>query len=366
MRYLSPIDTHVHFRGEEYKTHTYNEMSFMELGFWDAVDVGLIAVIDMPNPTPNLTTQKIIDKRIEFADLHNPRVNNLNYAVHAGLTNDLNQVRTIATFVQHSRETGIEVVALKEFFAHSTGDMGITDPEQQKAIWRELVSAGYTGPLVGHLEAEDKYTGEFDYRNPISHSLRQNPESELIQAERQIRNARDAGFRGTFVSAHTSNPNTIDYVISERAKLPFAVAVEMSWHHMLLNTNDYAIHGNRVKMNPPLRNPEMQERNLEQVLRGNVTMIGTDHAPHPLEKKDSENPPSGIPTIPAWPLGIAMLRKHKINEELLQKITFYNANEIFFSGLLKPRMVEIEYNPELWDAYGWNPFSRIGKEAGII
>lgn len=365
MKYLSPIDTHVHFRGEEYKYHTYNGMSFMGLGFWDAADAKVIAVIDMPNPTPNLITQEEIDKRIKFVDGVNPSVN-IHYAVYGGITNDLEQVEKIVVFAKQSRESRGRVVGLKIYNAHSTGEMGIIDLDKQKRIWEIISSVGYEGPVSNHLEAEDKYIGEFDYLNPISHPLRQNPESELVQAERQIRNARDAGFEGTFVSAHTSNPDTIDYLISERTKVPFQIAIEMTWHHMLLNTNDYAIHRNRVKMNPPLRSSEMQQRNLEHMLRGNVDVIGTDHAPHPVEKKDSANPPSGIPAIPFWPLGIAVLRKHRINENLLHEITFKNANRIFFNEMLKPRGVEVEYNSGLWGAYGWNPFSRIEQEVGIV
>lgn len=366
MKYLSPIDGHLHFRGEEYKNFSYNGMNFMALGFRDAIAVGLRAGIDMPNPTPNLVTQEAADKRIELADKTNPSLENLYYGIHVGTTTDLNQVKWAVNAAMKSRENNGRIHGVKDYYCHSTGNMGILDPEYQRKMWFTKVEEGFNGVNICHLEDQNCFLGEFDYKDPITHSERQNPESELIQAERQIKNAKDARYKGIIVPAHTSNPDTIDYFLGEIriGKLPFNIAIEMGWHHMLLNTDDYKIHGNRVKMNPPLRSPKLQERNLEHVLRGNVMMIGTDQAGHPLDKKDSENPPSGIPAILAWPLGIAILRKNGINEDLLQRIIFHNANKIFNLNL-QSKEVEVEYQPRLWKAYGYNPFSEVEKELGL-
>ena len=46
MKYVSPIDPHVHLRGDEYTTN------FLEMGFDDARVVGLVAMIEQPNPQP--------------------------------------------------------------------------------------------------------------------------------------------------------------------------------------------------------------------------------------------------------------------------------------------------------------------------
>ena len=367
MRYLSPIDSHVHLRWEESK-YIFNGMNFLQLGLRDAHAVGLAAMVEMPNTTPNLTSQKTIEERIAHLDSNNS--SDIYIGIYGGATNDADQIREIAKLAKQSRKSYGRVKGLKIYFAHSTGNMGITEEEKQKVFWEQIKSAGFAGNVICHLEDECKYTGEFDYRNPASHSLRQTPESELSQAEKQIRNAKDYGFTGTLISAHTSNPDTIDYLLKESktGNLPFNIVTEMTLHHMLLNTDDYSVHGNGVKMNPPLRSREMQERNLEHVLKGNVTMIGTDHAPHdPSRKLDPSNksPPSGIPGILAWPLGIAVLKKHGIDREVLKRIIFGNANEILFRGKLNPFEVEVKYNPELWAAYGYNPFSRIEQDLGL-
>ena len=350
MKYLRPIDTHAHFRWDEYLNY-----NFIKLGFRDSRAVGLAGVLEMPNTTPQLTTIANIADRIVIANKHRGEIY---HGIYAGTSEDMAQVKNIVLEAKKSMEANGRINGIKIFHCQSTGKMGITDHDKQREIWEILGGLEYKGVVTNHFEDEESYTGDFDYTNPITHSIRQNPESELIQAERQVRNAKDFKFQGIMVSAHTSNPDTVDYLISERKNVPFDIAIEMTLHHMFLNTEDYSIHKNRVKMNPPLRVPILQQRNLEHVLKGNIDFIGTDHAPHPIEEKDSKTPKSGIPAIPFYPRGIELLRNEKIREIVLQDITFNNANRIFKLGLA-PRLAEVEYNPLLWVAYGYNPFSRI-------
>jgi len=346
VNYISSIDPHVHLRGEEYS------QNYLGLGFSDARQVGLQAILEQPNPNPWLTTEGVIKSRLYKAGLYNRYVF---HRIHIGMTNDLEQVKTALNLVISKKYS---LISDKTFYVHSTGNMGILDPEIQKNIWKIKGELGYNGVSIGHFEAEDSFTGEFDPKNPISHSLKQNPEAELIQVERQIKNAKDYNFKGTFYIAHVSNPDTVDYIERENPNLPFQVIMEITFHHMFLNTNDYKIHGNRVKINPPLREPKLQERLLNYVLNGRLQIIGTDHAPHPIEKKDSTSPLSGIPTLPFWPKGIELLRENKIKKEILENLIFHNTNKIFQLNLT-PIRKKINYDPSLWDSYGYNPFSRI-------
>ena len=356
--YTKPIDPHVHFRGEEYK---YVNPSFLELGFRDARRAGLAGGLEQPNPERWLTEEVVVEDRLEQGEEYRC---NIHHGIHVGLTNNFEQVIRALDMV--NRGVG-RSNSDKTFYTHSTGNMGILDPDIQKHIWWMKGVTGYRGVSIGHFEDEQKFVGDFDYRDPISHSQRQTPESELVQVERQIRSAKDGRFRGTFYIAHVSNPDTVDYIERERGmgKLPFSVVLEATFHHIFLNTDDYKIHGNKVKMNPPLRTPRLQERLLEYVLAGKFGVIGTDHAPHPVERKNSDSPPSGIPALPFWPKGIELLIKNGMSEEDLADLTFHNANSLFRLRL-KPRIIEVEYDPTLWDAYGWNPFSRIdGGSMGL-
>jgi len=341
------IDPHVHLRGEEYSTN------YMELGFRDAIRSGLLAIIEQPNPTPQILTADIGAERLKRGNKYR---GNIVHRFHIGITNDENQVRQALESVM-KREHGL--ISDKIFYVHSTADMGILDQDFQRRIWQIKAEIGYKGVSIGHFEDELLFVKEYDPNDPITHSQRQNPESELIQVERQIRNAVDAGFEGIFYVAHASNPYTVYFLNGIKDKVPFEIAIEVTWHHMFLNTNDYEIHRNRVKMNPPLCSPKMQEKLLECVVSGQTHTAGSDHAPHPLERKDDPaKPASGIPGIPFSPKGIELLREAGIREQVLEDITFNNANRIFNMGLVNKKE-EARYDPILWEAYGYNPFSRI-------
>lgn len=346
MKYVKPIDPHVHLRGEEYAG-----LDYMRHGFEDAKKVGLCAILEMPNPVPQLTNPEVIDARIEVADTLR---GDILHGINAGLTNDLDQVRHIAQ-VAH---TNGRITALKIFFTHSTGNMGILDEDVQREIWRTLADVGFIGTVMGHYEDEKAYTGQYDYKDPISHTFFQNAQAELVQVERQLRNAVDAKFCGTLYVCHISNPLTITLLEQEKKKdRKFQIVAECTFHHILLNYIDYIRQGNRVKMNPPIRSRDRQEALLEAVLAGKIDVIGTDHAPHPVEKKDSDKPPSGIPALLFWPQGIRILQKAGINEKLLEDITFNNANRIFRLELDKQYF---EYSGIAdWSAYGYNPFERV-------
>lgn len=354
MRYTNPIDPHVHLRGDEY------DVNYASMALTDAAAVGLAGLIEMPNCKPFLTDRAAIVARLRHIRHLSYQVlgqRELFHGIHPGITTGLHQMG--ATLVDVATEwSGLS--SDKIFYTHSTGNMGILDPELQREIWMYKGKVGYKGVSIGHFEDEQQYVGTFDPANPLSHSEHQHEGAETVQVERQIRNAFDAKFRGTFYVAHVSSPQTVDFLISEEKKgqLPFNVVIEATFHHIFLNHSDYFIHGNRVKMNPPLRCESSQKRLLQDVLDDRIDIIGTDHAPHPVAAKDSPKPPSGIPAIAFWPRGIELLRKSGINEGQLERQTFHTANDLFKLGL-DARSVDCEYQPELWEKYGWNPFLRV-------
>ena len=351
VKYLSPIDPHVHLRGEEYP-----DSPFLEWGFQDAKEAGLIGLIEQPNPKPWLTSKDIIERRLITSY---KSTEGIVHRAHIGLTKSPQRVKNALVSIMR-KESGLS--SDKIFYVNSTGNMGILDEDYQRWIWNLKGQFRYNGVSVGHFEDEKGFTGVFDPIIPITHSLNRPSNSETTQVQRQIKNARDSKFNGVFYIAHCSSPDTIDFIESERKKLSFNVAIEMTFHHTLLNWKDYQTNGNRVKMNPPLRSPEKQEKLLDYFIGSKIPdewiVIGTDHAPHPIERKDDlNNPASGIPAIPFWPRAIEIYRNLGISEERLRKATFYNSNRIFQFGL-NPVEVEVKYNLDLWNKYGYNPFSR--------
>ena len=350
--YLKPIDSHVHLRWKEYA-----KTPFAKWAFEDAKTVGLLAVMEMPNTNPPLTNLQTLEKRKRIIE---GLQDGVSYGTHIAFTPNRQQQNHALEVLFNG---GVDWVnSDKTFYVHSTrsGEIEITNPEEQKATWQKKARNEYKGVSIGHFEDGDTFTGTFDYKRPESHSERQNPEAELVQIERQLVFADEAGFEGTFYIAHTSNPDSVDFVEKMRPNLNFKVVMEVTPHHMFLNVEeDYPIHGNFVKMNPPLRPKVMQEKLLEYVLNGKFDVIATDHAPHPYELKRSETPPSGIPGIPIWPKAIEILRSLGAKEDLIERMCFDNPNRLFFNGKIRPEYANVEYDPSLWDKYGINPYSRI-------
>ncbi len=348
--YSRPIDPHVHLRGSEYKT------DFLGIGLKHAAASGLCCVMEQPNPVPQLISPEVIERRNALARsiLDGEGVKNFDHHCHIGLTTQPGQVEMAFRTAQRGQHG---VRAVKAFWVHSTGDMGLLDPGYQKEVWKIAAQVGYTGPLIQHCEDESYFLYEFKPNIPISHTQRQSAVAEYYQVARQLDNAAKAGFRGTFYIAHVTTPNTVEYVKGFREAHPeIKIVLEACWHHLLLNTDDYLIHGNNVKMNPPLRPPSMQERLLEHLLRGNIDIVATDHAPH--EPKDKLKPASGVPGIPFWPKGIEILRRLGMSEELLHAVTFANARRVFGLDCAEEKTTA-EYDPSFWEPYSFNPFSRV-------
>ena len=355
-KYLSPFDPHVHLRGNEYPTQ-----DFIGLAFRDAQAVGLCGMAEMPNPDPQLIDTLPIYQRIQEVDARTECLRP-DHFIHVGLTNDTHQVHRALDIVEFHKR----VLGDKTFYTHSTGNMGILDKDYQKHLWKLKAERGYKGVSIGHFEDETLYKGVFNPDNPNSHSLVQHEEAELEQVRRQVKNAKDAGFEGTFYIAHVSSPLTVEYVKDSRKWCNFEIILEATFHHTLLCWGAYTDSGNLVKMNPPLRCRNSMAAMMQHVVDGNIDIIGTDHAPHTLSRKnDATSPASGIPALPYWPRFIEILQDKGVSRERIDKMTFYTAARIFgFDAKVSVndfREVDIEYDPSLWDAYGWNPFEWVDK-----
>lgn len=346
MKILKPIDAHVHLRGNEHPDHDF---AFMALE--DAAAAGLAAVIEMPNCTPNLTTIEVIKGRYAKVFPIAARLG-LDYGCHVGITDDEEQAKRALLGVARNRA----ICGDKTYYCHSTGRMGILDHATQAGLWRLRSGVGYNGVSLGHFEDEGHYTESFDHTDPITHSIHQPKEAEIASLRRQLKFAAEAGFRGTFYVCHATCPEVIYLVEATRNLVHFKIVMEACFHHLFLNTGSYAVHGNRVKMNPPLRDVHTQEQMLGLLVEGRIDLVATDHAPHPVEAKDSDKPPSGIPSIPFWPKAIEIMRRYGMDEQVIERVTFHAANNIFDLDL-EPEEIEVEYDPSRWEKYGWNPFT---------
>ncbi len=82
------------------------------------------------------------------------------------------------------------------------------------------------------------------------------------------------------------------------------ITFEITPHHMLLSNKLSLDKDSYGKVLPPLRTPKHSHFLYEEYRKGNVFLMGTDHAPHSLKEKSEEffKAPSGFPGFETYPL----------------------------------------------------------------
>ncbi len=86
---------------------------------------------------------------------------------------------------------------------------------------------------------------------------------------------------------HLSTAGSVDIVRWGKAQ-GVNITAEVTPHHLLLTEQLAATYDPLYKVNPPLRRAEDVEAVREGLADGTIDVVGTDHAPHPLEMKDCE------------------------------------------------------------------------------
>ncbi|EEH63381.1 dihydroorotase [Gleimia coleocanis DSM 15436] len=86
---------------------------------------------------------------------------------------------------------------------------------------------------------------------------------------------------------HVSTAGSVELIRWAKSK-GIRVTAEVTPHHLFLTEEEACSYDPLFKVNPPLRTFEDVEALREGLADGTIDIVGTDHAPHPLEKKDCE------------------------------------------------------------------------------
>lgn len=346
------IDPHVHLRdGAERAKET------LEHGLGVAWRAGLDAVFEMPNTDPPLTAREAIGRRIDDADAAIERLGiGIFHGIWAGLTADAGQIEDV---VRSWAELRPRVVGLKLYAGPSTGALGVTAVEAQRAVWVRLAELGYDGVVAVHCEKEDRFARrpdgaiDWDPGRPSSWAAARPPQSEVASVEDQIALSAEAGFRGIVHVAHVSVPAALEAIVRARVA-GRRVTCGLTPQHALLSAADMdRPDGILLKTSPPLRPDGIPGRMLDALLAGAIDWVESDHAPHTLADK-RERHASGIPVLPFWPRFMAILRERGMAPDLLERVTHEAACESLDVA------VEISGrapDPDLSREYPFDPFA---------
>jgi dihydroorotase len=176
-------------------------------------------------------------------------------------------------------ETGRGVCGIKIFAGSSTGDLLVEDDASLERVMR-------SGRRRIAYHSEDEY--RLQERRPLfksgdpyaSHMLWRDEETAFLGTRRLMALARMTGRAAHIL--HVSTAQELDFLKDHRD----VATVEVLVNHLTQFAPDVyeTLRGFGV-MNPPIRGRAHYEAAWAAVRDGTVDTIGSDHAPHPREKK---------------------------------------------------------------------------------
>ena len=309
-KFLIPgvIDDQVHFR-EPGLTHKADIASESRA----AVAGGITSFIEMPNTSPQATSQKLLEDKFKIA----AKTSYANYSFMFGGTND-NLEELLKTDPQN-------VAGIKLFLGSSTGNMLVDD----EAVLEKIFSS--TKLLISvHCEDEDtirqnlaEHIEEFGDDIPIErHPVIRNEKACYLSSSKAVALAKKTGAR-----LHVFHLSTAKETELFTNKIPLEekkITAEVCVHHLWFDEGDYKEKGTFIKWNPAIKSAKDREGLWDALLNDKIDVIATDHAPHTIEEKKQvyTKAPSGGPLVQhALPAMLKMYRKEKISiEKIVEKM----------------------------------------------
>ena len=275
------IDSHVHMRDPGMV-----DFEDFQTGTAAAAAGGVTTILEMPNTLPPVdTAEKLKEKRkqIESKAI-------VDFGLYGVLhDSNLGEVKALI-------ESG--AVGLKAFMGPTTGN--IPPPSDATMYEALLLSAKYGFPIAFHAENAAMITY---YTELVKKTGRTDPkahcDSRPAICETEAINrigflTLKSGGHGHIVHMSTAGGTEI---VSDYKKLGAPITCETNPQYLSMTEMDQEKYGSLAKINPPLRNGSDQDTLWGGITSGVIDTLGSDHAPHPADRKKSPNiweAPSGF------------------------------------------------------------------------
>ena len=317
------IDPHVHMR-EPGGTHKEDWQS----GTAAAIAGGFTMVLAMPNTLPPVTHANVLEDCLQLA-----RQKALcDFAQFVGASSE--NTATAGTLAS-------KAAGLKMYLDQTYGPLRLED----MADWLEhFRNAPVEMPIAVHAEGPSLATSILlsELSGHPVHLCHISRRDEILL----IREAKEKGLK---------------------------VTCEVTPHHLFLSEQDIPHLGKgRCEVRPVLNRKEDQQAlwdNLEY-----IDCFATDHAPHTLAEKDSDNPPPGFPGLEtSLPLLLNAVSEGRLTlEDILQR-SYANPRRIFNLPEQKDTWIEIDPDAEFevkareqFTHCGWTPFEGFRLKGKVI
>ncbi len=277
------IDDQVHFRepGLTHKGNIYSESRA-------AVAGGITSFMEMPNTSPNATTQELLEDKYQIA-----RKNSIaNYSFFMGATNDnLDEVL---------KTNAAEVCGVKVFMGSSTGNMLVDNEKTLAGLFSNV-------PMLIATHCEDEQTIQknladaklkYGVNIPIElHPIIRNEEACYLSSSLAVHLAERHGARLHVL--HISTAKETELFNNQLSIKDKKITAEACVHHLWFSDEDYTSKGTFIKWNPAVKTISDRDGIWTALLDNRIDVVATDHAPHTIEEKKNNylNAPSGGPLV---------------------------------------------------------------------
>jgi carbamoyl-phosphate synthase/aspartate carbamoyltransferase/dihydroorotase len=309
------IDPHVHLRtpGQEEKEDFYS-------GTAAALAGGFTAIIDMPNNKVPITSIERLKEKTEIAEKQ--IVADLGF--HFGTLGD--NLKEFDKVIEQGRG----VKGLKIYLNQTTGNF-LLDKKHLAEIFERWPQEL---PILFHAEDET-----FDSVLEV-----------LFNHPRKIH------------LCHMSTAYELKRVI-EAKKRGLDVTCGVTPHHLFLSEKHFKEYGAFAMMRPPLM-PQSDVDFLWENLSA-IDMVESDHAPHTLEEKESDNPPNGIPGLETTlPLFLTAVSQKALTLDDVKRLCYEGPKNRFRIDQGDDTYIEVDLDEEyvidqteMLSKAKWTPFN---------
>ena len=288
-KYLIPgvIDEHVHFRepGMTAKADMHSESRA-------AVAGGVTSFMEMPNTVPQTTTQALLQDKFDLA----AEKSLANYSFYLGATND-NLKEVMAT-------DPAMVCGIKLFMGSSTGNMLVDRDTALEALFKEAPCL-----VAAHCEDEDIIRQNTQHYKELVEEGRVLPSANLHPLVRTAEACYRSSAKAVELAAKTGARLHIMHISTQQELSLFRndislqdkkITSETCPHYLFFDDSDYDKLGFAIKCNPAIKTADDRQALRGALRNGCIDTIGSDHAPHLIPEKFTDDyftAKSGFPSV---------------------------------------------------------------------
>ncbi|TFE42853.1 dihydroorotase [Streptomyces sp. ICN441] len=276
------VDSHVHFR-----TPGLTHKEDWEHGSRAAVRGGVTTVMDMPNTVPpTLAPETLLAKARQVAGR-----SLVDMRFHIGL--DPARPELLADL-----DASVATSAKVFMAGHHTAPTVVRDPAALEKAFAAAAEGGVQ--LVLHAEDDglfallDAWWGEPG--SYLEYERRRPRTGGIVAVAKVVELVRRYGTRAHIL--HLSSAEEADLVCAAQAA-GYPVTFEVTGHHLSFTDDDTRRLGARTRLSPSIRGRADQDRLWRALVDGQLTTLGSDHAPHTVAEKTGTvaGSPPGLPGV---------------------------------------------------------------------